>query len=309
MINNNYLKKLYESSKKSIKTPKANKNNSEEDLLSIINNLKLNNTFIIHHKNNYNLNEVSKLFRFYENELKNSFSEDKIAFDLKLKCYLLIVELFTKLCILFSYNKEKRFLINTIFQILKESNNMLKLTIPFEKEEIQVLNNLIGQQLYYYTHIQESMTKEKDINYILEQYFLKLERIQHGYELSYHSNFGNNTSIKKSIEEMLFINNASFLLLKMVHKLNFYLPNFSYLQNSYFLKIKELFQKISKKNKSNKIKTIFDFESSLIGSFTISANYLQNHGHHNIFDDKIKLLKLNTDEYKQLIDIILTSKL
>ena len=308
MKNNDYLMKLYNLSKNSIDSLISNKNFTEEEILIIIKSLSLGGNFLIFEKNNYNMDQISKLFKFYEEELKSSFIDDKTAFEMKFKCYLLLIELFTGLCTLFSYKKEKRVLINEIFQILKESNNMLKLFIPFDKKDIKILNNLIGQQLYYYTHIQYIKTKDKEINYILQEYLLNLERILHGYELSFDSEFGEDNHTKQEAEEMIFINNSSFLLLKMIHKLDFYMPNTKYVENPYFIKIINFFKEISKLNINSHITTLEVFEESLLEEFSNSAKYLEKNKSYYMFDEKIKLLQLNTDEYKQLIDIILSLK-
>jgi hypothetical protein len=46
----------------------------------------------------------------------------------------------------------------------------------------------------------------------------------------------------------------------------------------------------------------------LIEEFLSSNKYLNNNKQYNVLDEKIKLLQINTDEYKQLIDIIMMSK-
>lgn len=281
---------------------------TEASLLKIINSLMLNQTFEIIHKNNYNLEHISNLFRFYEHELKSSFLEDKKEFNIKFKCYILLVRIFTELCSLFSTCIKKRSYINNFMQLLKESNNMLKFSVPLEKNEILILNNLIGEQLYLFSHIQYINTKNKQVKYIFEEYYLNLENIIHGYDLSLSTKFANSPYIDEQAEYMIFLNNATFLLLKMIFKLKYHLPNTKHFEHKEFLQIIELFHKISIIDKDKILPTVCTFQKLLLDNFLRSSEYLDISKGYNLIDKKIGLLKLNTDEYKHLIDIIIDLK-
>ncbi len=308
MKNNYSLEEIYILCEKTINNLNSNKSTSEEQLLKIIRLLSFEEVFIIYKKNNYNLDEISKLFNFHIEQLRSSFHKDKTDFYLRFKAYLLIIDSFTKLCLNFSTNKEKRVFIKNILQILKESKNILKLYIPFEDKEIKILNNLIGQQLYYYTHINEIEIKKKHINRIFEEYYYNLEKMIHGYELSHESNFGNTNKSFEEVEKMIFLNNASFLLLKMIHKINYSLIGKEFDNNPYFLKIVEQFCSYFKLNKNKKSRSFLEFEEILIEEFKKSIKKLNNNNKINILNEKIELLRVDTDEYKQLIDIMLDSK-
>lgn len=308
MKNNIYVENLYHIAKKQFEELLEAKVQTEDDLINIIKTLKISNNFNIFYKNNYNFAEISNLLRFYEHELKSSFHDNKPLFNIKFKCYVLLIKVFTQLCITFATNKTKRPLIDSFFQLLKESKNMLKFIIPLEETYIKTLNNLIGEQLYYYSHIQYIYTKDKELDYIFEEYYLNLEKQLHGYELSLSTNFGDKEFTNKEIEHMIFINNSSFLLLKMIHKLNYYKPNINMFQNNKFKNILKLFHKISKFHKNTVSGEIKEFESTLIAEFHNSCNYLRNHKNYDMAEEKIKLLQLNTDEYKQLTDIIMSLK-
>ncbi|WP_072679598.1 hypothetical protein [Arcobacter sp. LA11] len=308
MINNICTEKLYLSTKKQFEDLIYTKEQTEGDLLNIIKKLDFSKNFAIFQENNYNFDEVSNLFRFYEDELKSSFFEDKNLFKIEFKCYILLIKTFTELCITFATNKERRKHIDSFFQILKESKNLLKFFIPLEEKDIKTINNLIGEQLYYFSHIQYIHTKDKELDYIFEEYYLNLERQIHGYELSLSTNFGNKELNNKDIEYMIFINNSSFLLLKMIHKLNYYKPQIKFFENDKFKKVLSLFHKISLSHKESDSNTIEQFEKTLTSEFLESTKYLKKHKNHNMKKEKVQLLQLNTDEYKQLIDIILSLK-
>lgn len=308
MENNIYIEDLYHLAKKQFKELVYSNKQTEDDLLDIINILKISKDFNIFYKNNYNFTEISNLFRFYEDELKSSFLDNKPLFDIKFKCYILLIKVFTELCITLTTNLDKRAQIDTFLQLLKESKNMLKFFIPLEQKHIKILNNIIGEQLYYFSHIQYIHTKNKELDYIFEEYYMNLEKQLHGYQLSLSSDFGDNELTNKDIEYMILINNSSFLLLKMIYKLNYYKPNIKFFENNKFKNIITLFHEISLFSKNIISNSMEEFESTLIREFHNSMNYLKIYKKLDMVEEKVKLLRLNTDEYKQLIDIILSLK-
>ena len=308
MKTNEDLELLYFSSFKAISSLLNSDNYTEEDIIKIISILSYNQENSFFEENNYDLDSVSNIFRFYEDELKDSFEKDKSRFTILFDNYLLIIELFTILCDLLSYDKERRHLINPIFQILKESKNLVKLFVPLEPRELKILNNIIGEQLYYFSHIQYIGTKDKSIDYIFEQYLLECEKMFHGFELSALSNFGGNPYKSEKVEKMIFINNLAFLLLKMIHKLNFYRTESDIFDNRYFYKIIEFFIAVCISKNDKDITDEKLFHKLLFEQFNISANYLKNEKNYDIISKKLRILSLNTDEYKELIDIIMSSK-
>jgi hypothetical protein len=308
MINNLTLEKLYYDANKQFNLYKTSETATENDLLSIIKLLIIDNKFTICRSGDYYFYEISNLLRFYEDELKSSFLENKTIFNIIFNCYVLLIKLFIRLCSIFSFDIYKRAFINEFLQILKESKNILKFYIPLEINHVMTLNHLIGKQLYNCSHIQYIKTKNKELNYIFEEYFLNLENQVYGYELSLSSNFGNNKYLKKDIEHMIFINNSYFLLLKMIFKLTYYIEKVNYFDNTKFREILKLFSKISISNKNIHITDINKFKMLLIQNFKSSSTYLMTTNKNDILNEKIKLLKLNIDEYKQLIDIIILIK-
>lgn len=308
MKNNIDIKELYKNAKQLLDQLVCTKNQKEEEFIEVINILELNNTFKIKEKNNYNLDEISNLFRFYENELKSSFFNEKEIFEIKFDCYILLIKVFTELCMIFTSSIEKRTYINTFFQLLEESKNILKFSIPLEKNHICIINNIIGEQLYYFTHIQYINIKDRDLDYILEKYHMNIEKQLNGYELSLSTNFGNNRQKDQNTEYTIFINNCSFLLLKMIYKLKYYRSNTKIFENPKFKKILLLFSEISIMHKTSIIKDIKEFKEALFIEFLSSANYLENNYNQDIIKEKVQLLLVDTDEYKQLIDTILLLK-
>lgn len=308
MKNNLNFDKTYNKAKKEFLKLNSLDSFDYKNISDIINMLSFDSNIFIYSKNNFDFEEISKLLRFYEDMLTNSFFTHKLNFNIQFKSYILLIELFNKLCKLFSKDKEKRCLIEQIFQLLKESKNIVKMFTPLEKKDIKILNNYIGQQLYHYSHIQYISTKNKDLDYIFQEYYLNIEKILHGFELSVETNFADCKKTNQINEKMIFINNLSFLLLKMIHKLNYYHPSIDYFDNKYFRNILYFFKKLSLSHKEAVSIDINTFEKLLLNEFKSSSDFLLKELAIDMYNEKINLLRLNTDEYKQLIDIIVTLK-
>lgn len=308
MKDNKKLEKLYSLSLQTINKTINSQEYKEKEIIKIILNLSMEKQVNIFENNCYNLDSISELFRFYEKELKDAFRDDQERFHLLFKIYLLKIELFTILCELFIYDKEKRRLIKPIFQLLKESKNLLKFFIPFEKKELNIINNIIGEQLYYFSHVHYVNLKDKSLDYIFEESLLTCESMLNGLELSISSNFGGNPYKTKEIEETIFLNNLSFYLLKMISKLKVFRPKINYFDNKNYLKILDFFYTIYIFEKSYNIDNKKPFKDTLLEIFIETSKFLTEEKKHDYLEEKIRLLSLNTDEYKELIDIISSLK-
>lgn len=297
------LTTLYEHSKANLKTILNSPIIDDIKLLELIDKLTFDNSFSIKNIDDYNLDEIAKVFRFYEELLKKSFNEDKERFELEFKLYTLLIKVFTELCNTFVNDKNKIPNIDNFFQILKESKNMLKLTIPLDVKHINILNNLIGEQLYYFSHIHYHDINAYPLDYTFEKYFLNLEKMFHGYDLSLASDFGHKEFTNKDIELAILKNNASFLILTLIHKIYKY-KSFDDFENNKFKDIIEFYIDNFPIEEDIKKDTIKNLESLLLRDFIASKNYIKKITNHNLLTEKLILLELDTDEYKQLIDMI-----
>ena len=301
MKNNIQLKDSYNSSKKLFHKLNSTISFNYKDISFILSSLNLQEKNSTSNENNLNIEELSKLIKLYMDELTICFKEDENRFHILFNCYILIIETSTELAILYSKQKKYRNLVNKIFALLKESKNMIKFFIPLEKQKINLLNNYLGRQLYYYTHLYHVTTNNKDIEYILEEYLMQVESMLFGFELCVNVSFANSKTIQETNEKMLLLNNISFLLLKMIYKLKTRYKNINLKTNSSFIRIIEFFKKLSLEDFET---TTLEFEALLLKNFKKSANYLLKENKKDMFLEKSKLLKHNTDEYKQLIAII-----
>ncbi|ADG91912.1 hypothetical protein Arnit_0246 [Arcobacter nitrofigilis DSM 7299] len=189
-----------------------------KDINTIINLLSRGKYYkVFENYNTYNYDEIQNLFREYENSLKQLENEE--TFDVIFANYLCLLKVYTKLCQINSIDIKRKQTITPITDILSETINMLKFTIKLGENYLNSLNNILGQILYYFSHLPFVDAWGKDFDYLIEQYYLLLQKISDGYDISKDTNFAGNSSSKEE-EYLIFRKNSSYLLLIMLKKLN-----------------------------------------------------------------------------------------
>lgn len=190
-----------------------------KEIISMINLLSRGEVFnIFKDYNTYNYDEIQNLFREYEKALKRSLNEDSDLFEAIFDCYSCLLKVYTKLCLINSIDIKRKQTITPIIEILTETINMLKFSVKLETTNLDKLNNILGQLLYYFSHLPFVDSSGKDVNYIIDQYYLLFEKISDGYLASKDTNFAGNENYKEE-EYLRFRNNSSYLLLIMLKKL------------------------------------------------------------------------------------------
>lgn len=304
MKNNNDLKKLYLQVYKELKPLNTELLKSTEAINDIISLLCIEENFNVFDNNNLNFEQLSNLFRYYEDILSSLYLVDEELYEIKFRLYIILIDSFRQLCKIYSTNIEKRELIEPILEILIESQNILKFRVPLSNERINTINNHIGENRYKFSHL--SYSKSRELDNIFEIHILNAERIIHGFELSLSTNFSKDLIVDKNIEENIFKNNLSFQFLKMLCKIRYFHPNEEYKKNKHFknaLEIYSIYSTFIEESTSSNI----DFDEALFEDFITSQNYLKVKGMY-IIEEKLALLMVNTDEYKELIDNILPLK-
>ena len=183
-------------------------------LLSIGTNEK-----VIESYNNYNLDSLSNLFRFYETKLKNLFSNDEKLFNLTFDSYIILLRTITQLCSFLSIDIIAKKSIKYFIELMTETINILKFNVMLEDEKIQKLNNIQGKYLYYFSYIDEIDFEINNLKSTLKNYFLTLEKQEQGYIISKESNFGSQEMNLDSQEFLIFKKNSSILILKLIKEL------------------------------------------------------------------------------------------
>ncbi len=267
-----------------------------KEIISIINLLSDGNNYkIFENYNTYNYEQIKELFRNYEKNLSNINEDNEEFFDAKFNCYTSLLKVYTKLCLINSIDIKRKQTITPIIEILTETINILKFTTKLKEHNLKKLNNTLGQLLYYFSHLPFINSNGKDLNYLIDEYYLLFEKISDGYSTSKDMDFAGNSNLKDE-EYLRFRNNSSYLLLIMLKKLY---ENFD--KNEYFIcnsfkKCMLLYEKNFNVSfiKDEKI-TLESFRNDLLNSLALTYE-TQNH--------KIGEIK----EYKKAIsDFILES--
>lgn len=274
MENMKNLKKLYLETYEDIKKLNIYNIDSEEEIINIILQINKSQSLKDIDINNFNEELISKIFRLSEDNLSNLFLIDKELYEIKFKLYIYLIDLVNQLCNIYSKNPLKRALVEPIVEALIESKTFLKIRLPLDEDKMNILNTHIGLARYKFGHISYVKIKEKDIDYIFEFYLLKCEKIAHGFELSKESGFLALKKYDEDIERNIFLNNLTFLLLKMHYKIEYFNPNLEFTDNPYYKNIISFYSEITNSN-LNENKKEKSFKELLLNQFISTSNYLK----------------------------------
>ena len=148
-----------------------------KELVTIINLLSFGKDYDIFTNYNFYSNEnISKLFRDYEEYLSILSSTDEKNFELSFNLYITLIETFNELCILNQIDVQRKKTITGIMEVLTETINMIKFKVPLSPEKINILNNILGKLLFYYSHVPFINTQNKDLKYIVDEYNFLFEK-------------------------------------------------------------------------------------------------------------------------------------
>jgi len=213
-----------------------------KEIGNIVNLLSLGNKYVIFQTyTQYNLDEVSRLFRDYEAFL-GEINDNKELFELTFKCYITLIESFTQLCIINSTDIIRKKTINPLIERLTETNNMLKFTVTLNEEKIDTLNNILGKLLYYFSHVAFYEVRDKTVDYLIDEFTLILEKQSDGYNLSKDTNFGNNLNLKPR-EFIRFKDNSAYLILILIQKLEINFQEDNFFNSKSFEKLLSIYNK------------------------------------------------------------------
>jgi hypothetical protein len=240
---------------------------------------------------NYNYESISKLFRYYESSLKNLFQINIELFDLTFDSYTILLKTFIQLCRINSIDIMKTKDIHNILELITETISILKFNIVLKKEQLEKISSVQGKYLFYFSHLDEIDIEIKDLDKSIEKYFLCFEKQNIGYilyteNISFDENFNSN-------EFLVFKNNSSILILKLIHKLKNILPEEKYIKIDSFEKILRLYYKTFSTEFSHDLipKSIEFFERDLLNSFlynyNISFDFTKTINYHSIIEDFI----------------------
>ncbi|RXJ85122.1 hypothetical protein [Arcobacter cloacae] len=261
---------------------------NEINLIIFITSIGINKN-IINLSNEYDLQSLSEIFRFYENHLKNLFFKDKKLFFVTFNLYIILLKTLIQLIASYSINLVRKSDIFEIIELMTETINIVKFTIELDDYNLCKINNLQGKYLYYFSHLENISLENDDLDNYFKNYLLCLEKQEDGFTLSSNNNFGYEKDIDKDLEFFKFRNYASILLLKMIKDLKN--KNINYYNHEYFQKIIRTYYKKFSIDENEKIaNNIEEFEKILIKSFLYNYNFsssTKTYTYQNIINDFI----------------------
>ncbi len=239
-----------------------------EQLTTITNLLSLGVIYhIFEDYNSYSMDELSKLFREYEMKMSMMFEESPENFHLTFSLYTKLLELLTSLCSINALDIHRKKTIPYIIELVTESINMLKFTVLLEEDKILILNNIQGQLMFRFAHINFVTIENKEFEFVLDEYVYLFERQISGFELCQDSDFGN-VPERKEDYFLHFLTNVSYLLLTMFSKLESGFSNKLDLENHKIENLIHLYKKYcSFFNKDLHIENIEHFRTLLLNNF------------------------------------------
>ena len=135
------------------------------------------NEKILESYNSYNFDSLSNLFRFYESRLKELFINDLKLFSLTFDSYIVLLRTITQLCSFNSIDIVAKKNIRFFIELMTETINISKFTIPLDEEKLNKLNNIQGKYLYYFSYLDEIKVEIEDLENTFKNYLLSLKKI------------------------------------------------------------------------------------------------------------------------------------
>ena len=284
-----------------------------KELVSIINLLSLGKDYDIFTSYNfYSLDNISKLFRDYEDNLLSLEKDNIKNFELTFNYYITLIETFNELCILNQTDVLRKKTIQGITETLTETINMIKFKVTLSDEKINVLNNILGKLLFYYSHIPYVTTDNKELKYIIDEHDFLFEKLTDGYVLSKNTNFGNCSETQKETYYLVYLNSVSTLLLTLFYKLE---AKFKLADDFYdlqkFSQLIEHYQENCTHTEIEDFGSLSEFKKCLLNNYVYIYNKnTPNTSVHNFTDilyDMIKSKSMSSDSMSMIRNIILYS--
>ncbi len=170
---------------------------------------------------------------------------------------------------------------------------MVKFTIALEEQSMKELNNILGRILYYFSHLPFIDAKDKELYYLIDEYYLLLEKQTDGFMLSKDTDFGGHPNQKENAYS-IFLNNSAFLLMTMLQKLKFNFKDKDYFNTRSFQKCLRLFsENFPNMHVIEGEETLETFKNKLLNALSIKyalgeSSIIKEINHHSVIDDFIQ---------------------
>ena len=197
---------------------------------------------ILNQSNDINLENLSKIFRAYENRLQDLFKNNAKLFDNTFNTYMILLKTLFKISTLKSIDILKNSEIHNIMELIVESVNIVKYNILLNNLQLSRINNLLGRYLYVFTHLEKIEVYPDDVFTTSMEFLSYFNRQEDGFELAKNNNFGFESEFDAQAEFLLYKSYSAIFILKLLKKLE-RASNLDFMKNPIFKKIIKSFYK------------------------------------------------------------------
>lgn len=246
---------------------------------------------ILNQSNDINLENLSKIFRAYENRLQDLFKNNAKLFDNTFNTYMILLKTLFKISTLKSIDILKNSEIHNIMELIVESVNIVKYNILLNNLQLSRINNLLGRYLYVFTHLEKIEVYPDDVFTTSMEFLSYFNRQEDGFELAKNNNFGFESEFDAQTEFLLYKSYSAIFILKLLKKLE-RASNLDFMKNPIFKKIIKSFYKrfifekdglISKD--INVVKT--DLLNSLVFNYSSDLSFDKRQNYKYVLEDFI----------------------
>lgn len=256
-----------------------------KEIVTTVNLLSFGKDFkIFESYNSYNLENLGKLFREYEKKLATLQKSNTTDFIITFKHYTTLVEITNELCTINSTDVIRKKTINPLIDTLSETINLVKFNVKLDEEKINILNNMLGKLLFYYSHIPFINTINKDAQYLIDEFKFNFEKLADGYQLSKDTEFGGDSNHENYYT--IFLNSSTTIICTLLYKLEITYNYEEYNDIHKFKEITELYSKIIEHTKVPEFENIAELKKHLLNNYTyIYAKEISKKNHKYIIED------------------------
>ena len=221
--------------------------------------------------NFYNFDNLSKLFRNYEEKLlEHTNNGERSMFEITFKHYVILIEMLNELCTINSTDLLRKKTIKDIIETISETVNITKFKIKLSEEKINILNNILGKLMFFYSHIPFISVENKSSKYLIDEFTFNLEKIASGYELSKNTDFAGDE--KEDSYYVVLINSATTLLSNLIYKLENYYEESDYSDIEIFHEILDLYEGLVEHKTVSQIDNLKNLKNDLLDNYSFIYN-------------------------------------
>lgn len=230
------------------------------------------NERILNSNYSYNLDALSKCFRFYEIHLQNLFKNNEKLFNITFDTYVILLKSLFYSLIVSSTNILRNSFIKNMMELITESINIIKYNILLNNVQLSRINNILGRYLYIFSHLENIKVNKDDLNSTFNEFIFIFSRQEDGFNLSKNNYFGYENSFNYESEFILHKNYSAIFLLKLIKKLKD-IDYESYKDNPLFRKILNIYYKRFSTTDNFTIPNSFvDIKNNLLNSLILNYN-------------------------------------